>query len=245
MQFATRARGLGIAALAGVVLATVNPAAPPASAATPADRVIAIATAQLGDPWVWAATGPYAFDCSGLVIYSFQQAGYGSRIGDGKYRSAYAMLDWFRSRGLTSRTGQRGDLVVYGGGSHIGIYMGDGKVVSTLTSGVRIHGLYAVTASFTTFLKTGMSSGTTTTSSTSTASTSYSVYNNADHVRYTTASVNMRKGPSTAYASVGVLPAASKVLATKSARDGSGRIWYFVWSYAARKSVWVAGWYTR
>lgn len=250
MHVATRARSLGIAALAGVVLGTVNPAAPTASAASPADRVISIATAQLGDPWVWAASGPNAFDCSGLVIYSFRQAGYGARIGDGRYRSGYAMLSWFRSRGLTSSSGSRGDVVVYGGGSHVGIYLGNGKVISTLTSGVRIHGLYAVTARFTTFLKTGMSSGTATTASTTTstrvATTSgYSTYNNVDHVRYTTASVNMRTGPSSAYASVGVLPAGSKLLATKSARDSAGRIWYWVWSYAAHKSVWVAGWYTR
>ncbi len=243
MQVATRARGLGIAAIAGIVLATSNAAAPPpTAAATPADRVISIATAQLGDPWVYGATGPYSFDCSGLVIYAFRQAGYGAKVGDGKYRSAYAMYDWFRDRGLATRTGgQRGDLVVYGGGSHIGIYLGNGKVISTLTSGVRIHGLYAVTASFTAFLRTGMSGGTATTTTSSTSS----VRDIADHIRYTTAALNMRTGPSTGHASVGVLPSGSKLKATKAARDSAGRTWYFVWSYAAQRSVWVAGWYTR
>ncbi len=245
MQVATRARGLGFAAIAGVVLATSSAAAPAAvEAATPADKVISIAKAQLGDPWVYGATGPYSFDCSGLVIYSFKQAGYGSRIGDGKYRSAYALYDWFRDRGLATRSGgQRGDLVVYGGGSHVGIYLGDGKVISTLTSGVRIHGLYAVTASFTAFLRTGMSSGTATT--TATTSSSYTTRDIADHIRYTTASLHMRKGPSTSYASLGVLPSGSRLKATRSARDSLGRTWFFVWSYAAAKSVWVAGWYTR
>ncbi len=234
MQVAARARNLGLAVIAGVAL--TNPVAPaPAAAATPADKVIAIATAQLGDPWVWGATGPYSFDCSGLVIYAFRQAGYGSRIGDGKYRSAYAMYDWFRDRGLATRTGgQRGDLVVYGGGSHIGIYMGDGKVVSTLTSGVKIHGVYAVTASFTAFLKTGMSSGTTTT--TATATYTY---------RYTTANLRLRSGPSTSYSTLAILPSGSKVKVTKSARDSYGRTWYQVWSYAASRSGWVASWYTR
>ena len=247
MQVATRARGLGFAALAGVLLATVNPAPQPVAAATAADRVVNIALAQVGDPWVWAASGPNAFDCSGLVIYAYKQAGYGAAIGNGTYRSGYAMLTWARSRGMTSGTGRRGDVVVYGGGSHVGIYMGSGKVVSTLTSGVRVHGLYAVTARFTTFIRTSVGSGSATSSSTSSTSTSgsYSTYNNVDHIRYTTASINMRTGPSTSYRSVGVLPAGSKLLATRSARDSSGRIWYWVWSYAARKSVWVAGWYTR
>ena len=33
------------------------------------------ALTRLGDPYVWAAAGPHAFDCSGLVVWSFQQAG--------------------------------------------------------------------------------------------------------------------------------------------------------------------------
>ena len=173
MQVATRARNAGIGAIVGIAFITSAVAAPASvDAASPADKVIAIATAQLGKPWVYGAAGPNSFDCSGLVIYSFKQAGYGAVVGDGKYRSARALLDWFRSRGLaTTSGGQRGDLVIYGGGSHAGIYLGDGKVISTLTSGVRIHGLHAVTASFTAFLRTGMSSGTVSTTSTSTTTT--------------------------------------------------------------------------
>jgi uncharacterized protein YgiM (DUF1202 family) len=235
-------------ALAAAVLITSSAAAPaPAEAATPADKVISIARAQLGEPWVYGAEGPNAFDCSGLVIYAFKQAGYGARIGNGSYRSAAALYRYFRDRGLATRSNpQRGDLVVWGGGSHIGIYIGDGKAISTLTSGVRIHGVHAVTASFTAYLKTGMSGGTGTTTSTRTTTTTTSTVRDiTDHVRYTTASLNMRTGPSTSYRSVGVLSSGSKLLATKSARDSSGRTWYWVWSYAAGRSVWVAGWYTR
>jgi uncharacterized protein YycO len=46
---------------------------------------------------------------------------------------------------------------VWGGGTHIGIYIGHGKAISTLTSGVRVHGVHAVTARFTAYLHTGMS----------------------------------------------------------------------------------------
>ncbi len=50
-----------------------------------------------------------------------------------------------------------GDLVIWGGGTHVGIYIGNGKAISTLTNGVRIHGVFAVTARFTAYLHTGMS----------------------------------------------------------------------------------------
>jgi cell wall-associated NlpC family hydrolase len=38
------------------------------------------ALGQLGDPYVWGAVGPDAFDCSGLVVYSWGQAGYRVRV---------------------------------------------------------------------------------------------------------------------------------------------------------------------
>jgi hypothetical protein len=127
------------------------------AAATPADSVIALAKTKLGAPWRYGAIGPRAFDCSGLVYYTFSRTGNLWRIG-GRRMSAYAYYMYFRHRGLASRTGgRRGDLVVWGGGSHIGIYLGYGKAISTLTNGVRIHGIFAVRARFTAFLHTRMS----------------------------------------------------------------------------------------
>lgn len=149
-----------VVATAAVPAATVivEPAAQPVAAADAASRVIGIARAQVGDPWRYGATGPSSFDCSGLVTYAFRNAGQLARIGDGRYRSASALYGRFQRRGLTSRRGGRvGDLVVYGGGSHVGIYLGNGRVVSTLLSGVRVHGLTALHQSFTAFLHTGLS----------------------------------------------------------------------------------------
>ena len=129
-----------------------------AFAGSAAGAVIAIAKAQLGDPWRYGATGPNAFDCSGLVTYAFRHAGQLARIGGGGYRSASSLYAYFSRRGLASRHGGReGDLVIYGGGAHVGIYLGNGRVISTLRSGVRIHGLYAVYSGFTAFLHTGLS----------------------------------------------------------------------------------------
>jgi cell wall-associated NlpC family hydrolase len=151
-----RLRAAAFAALLSVlIIATGVPA--PAAASTPADSVIALAKTKLGAPWVHYAVGPRAFDCSGLVYYVFRRTGNLWRIG-GRRMSAYGYYMYFKHRGRASRYGGRpGDLVVWGGGSHIGIYLGHGKAISTLTNGVHIHGIYAVTARFTAFLHTRMS----------------------------------------------------------------------------------------
>lgn len=39
------------------------------------ERAISVASEQIGDPYVWGATGPSAFDCSGLTQYAFSAAG--------------------------------------------------------------------------------------------------------------------------------------------------------------------------
>ena len=147
-----------------VMAASIMGSAPaaPASAYTPPSPaagppIIRIAKAQVGDRYRYGAMGPSAFDCSGLVLYSFKAAGDYRAVGYGHYRSARSLYYWFRSRGLASRTGARpGDLVVWGGGSHIGIYIGNGYAVSTLTRGVRVHRVSALTTPFTAYLHTGM-----------------------------------------------------------------------------------------
>jgi cell wall-associated NlpC family hydrolase len=147
-------------ALAAAVLFTI---APSTSAATPtttteAQQIVRIAKAQLGDPWHYGAIGPKSFDCSGLVIYAYRKAGEGRVIRSSAIRSARALYLNFKRRGLASRTNPKiGDLVIWGGGSHVGIYIGRGKAISTLRNGVRVHGVFAVTARFTAYLHTGMS----------------------------------------------------------------------------------------
>jgi cell wall-associated NlpC family hydrolase len=147
-------------ALAGAVLFSIAPSTPAAATTTTteAQQIVRIAKAQIGDPWRYGASGPYAFDCSGLVIYAYRKAGDGAAIRAGTLRSARSIYRYFKSRGKASRTNPKiGDLVVWGYGSHIGIYIGNGKAISTLRSGVRVHGVYAVTARFTAYLHTGMS----------------------------------------------------------------------------------------
>jgi cell wall-associated NlpC family hydrolase len=146
-------------ALAGAVLFSLAPSTPAtATTATEAQQIVRIARAQIGDHWRYGAAGPRAFDCSGLVLYAFRHAGDARAIHTGYLRSARAIYRWFKAHGRASRINPRiGDLVVWGGGTHIGIYIGRGKAISTLRNGVHIHGVHAVTARFTAYLHTGMS----------------------------------------------------------------------------------------
>lgn len=146
---------LTLAAALAVVLATSGvPTATVRAANDQAEAVIGYALGHLGAPYVWGAAGPDTFDCSGFVYRAFKEAGELPLIG-GRRLTAAGYYKYFATRGLTSKTrGSRGDLVVYGGGTHIGIYLGDGKVVSALnpSQDVLVHGLNALHNSFTTFL---------------------------------------------------------------------------------------------
>lgn len=151
------ARALVPVALAAAVLFGLAPSTPAAAASTTteAQQIVRIAKGQLGDPWRYGAAGPRAFDCSGLVRYAFRAAGMGKAVHG---RSARAIYRWYKAHHLASRSNPRvGDLVIWGRGSHIGIYIGHGKAISTLRGGVRIHRVNAVTARFTAYLHTRMS----------------------------------------------------------------------------------------
>ena len=145
--------------LAGAVLFTLAPtgAAPVAAAGPKTEaRGSSDLREQLGDPWRYGATGPSAFDCSGLVIYSYKRAGGPQGHRRRKLRSARALYKYFKAKGLADRKNPKpGDLVIWGGRTHVGIYIGKGTI-STLTNGVRIHKVHAVTAKFTAYLHTGM-----------------------------------------------------------------------------------------
>ena len=130
---------LPIALLLGLILATTVPVAA-ADGATDYQKVFAVAKAQLTDPWKHYAKGPHKFDCVGFVWFVYNENGLKSRIGG--YRGVKSYYNWFRSRGLVSRSNpKRGDLIVWGRFKHIGMYIGDGKAISALINpyGVKIH----------------------------------------------------------------------------------------------------------
>ena len=218
---------------------------PARTTTTRAAQVIAIAKSKLGARWVYGATGPGVFDCSGLVIYSFRKAGVASVVGLGRYRSVRALYAWFRGRGLASRTnGRPGDLVIWGGGTHIGIYLGNGMAISTLLNGVRVHSIWATTARFTAFLHTGLA--TTAAAAVARSATATVAVAKAASVtarRVTTAALRVRSGPSTTSRVLFTLAGHAKVGVVGVAKDHAGRTWYRV--LVGGRPGWLAGWYTR
>ena len=138
------------ALLAGLMMITATPVA---AGSSQADKVIDTAKSKIGSKWVHYAKGPNTFDCVGLVWYAFKKNDLATKIGG--YRSVKGYFNWFRDRGLVSSTGRRGDLVVWGKMQHIGINLGDGKSISALTTGVRVHPTKGyLTIGFKAFLRT-------------------------------------------------------------------------------------------
>jgi cell wall-associated NlpC family hydrolase len=156
-SFRPRLRALIPAAIALAFFLGLVPATPVAAAKpTEAAQIIAIARHQLGHRFRFGAVGPKYFDCSGLVIYAYRKAGDGKVLGR-NHRTVGQLYRWFKTHGLANRRNpQLGDLVVWGGNRHIGIYIGQGRVISALTRGVVIHRISAFRLPFTAYLHTGM-----------------------------------------------------------------------------------------
>jgi hypothetical protein len=226
-----------MAATTFVTVAPAVPSGPAAAADTPADAVIAIARSKIGARYSYGHAGPTAFDCSGLVIYSFRKAGYAAAVGNGRYRSAMAMYRWFRLRGLSGRTNPRpGDVVVWGAGRHVGIYVGHGRAISALLSGVRLHGVTAVVDRFTAYLHTGMDTPVAAAAGATTSA-------KAPATRRTTAAVKLRDGVGMTHHVLTVLPRNTQFAVLASHADASRRTWYQV--RIGTRLGWVAGWLTR
>jgi cell wall-associated NlpC family hydrolase len=111
---------------------TATPTATPTATATAtndaAQTAVDTALAQLGDPYVWGAGGPDAFDCSGLTQYAYAAVGvtlpHSSRI-QSTMGTPVSRADL-----------QPGDLVFfYSPVSHVGMYIGQGKMVHASTFG--------------------------------------------------------------------------------------------------------------
>lgn len=118
------------------------------------DRMVRVARGQVGEPYRLGAQGPTVFDCSGLVWFAFRAAHIARWIG-GSRRSAEGYEAWGRAhdRFFSRKDPRRGDLVFWGGGTHIGIYLGGGRVISAVRRGVRIHRLRDFSAPYTGFVR--------------------------------------------------------------------------------------------
>jgi cell wall-associated NlpC family hydrolase len=87
-----------------------------------------IAMGKIGSPYVWAGSGPDTFDCSGLVMWSFAQAGR-----SGLPHSTYSLINMGVEVPLDQL--QVGDLVFPSHIGHVGIYVGNNSFVHAPSSG--------------------------------------------------------------------------------------------------------------
>lgn len=101
------------------------------SAAGRAKAAVAFALAQLGEPYVYGGAGPNSWDCSGLMMKAWAAAGVtiprvvGPQMAAGKKIPLSAV--------------KPGDLVAYGDMSHIGMVLGNGKVVHAPRPGKNVE----------------------------------------------------------------------------------------------------------
>lgn len=97
-----------------------------------AAAAVAAARSALGRPYVWGANGPHGFDCSGLMQWSYQQAGVGLPRTSQAQRSAGRQVPLSQAR--------PGDLVLYrSDASHVGMYVGNGQVIHAPHPGAAVR----------------------------------------------------------------------------------------------------------
>ncbi|MFH9265636.1 NlpC/P60 family protein [Streptomyces sp. NPDC017546] len=100
--------------------------------AAKAEKVLAFARAQIGKPYVWGATGPSSYDCSGLTQAAWREAGVTLP------RTTWDQVE-VGTRVATSDL-QPGDLVFfYDDISHVGIYKGDGMMIHAPKPGANVR----------------------------------------------------------------------------------------------------------
>ena len=108
------------------------------SANTKLQRAVSIALGQQGVPYVFGGSSPSGFDCSGLVYYSYRNAGLSV------YRTTAA---GFYSISTPTSSPKVGDMVFFkntykAGISHIGLYMGNGRFIAASGNKVQISSVY-------------------------------------------------------------------------------------------------------
>ncbi|WP_055551628.1 C40 family peptidase [Streptomyces kanamyceticus] len=101
------------------------------------EAAISYAMSHLGDPYVWGGNGPHGWDCSGLVMAAYRQAGVSlPRVADAQYRA---------TRSLSRGELRRGDLVFWSGNGsssgihHVAIYLGGGQYLEAPRPGKSVR----------------------------------------------------------------------------------------------------------
>ncbi len=86
------------------------------------ERALRAALSRRGYPYVWGAAGPRAFDCSGLVLWAYEQVGI--------HLDHFTGDQWQEGEHISRSQLQPGDLVFFFPDiSHVGMYIGNGLMV--------------------------------------------------------------------------------------------------------------------
>lgn len=104
------------------------------------EQIVQAVKAHLGQPYVYGAEGPSAFDCSGLVQYALEHLGVKSVP-----RTSEDQWGWSKLSSVKYANLQPGDLIFSnwpGDGAppgHVAVYAGNGKLIEAPRPGVPIH----------------------------------------------------------------------------------------------------------
>ena len=112
-----------------------TPTPPPPTSHGGVSAVLDYARAQIGKPYLWGAEGPDSFDCSGLTMRAWQQAGVNL--------SHYTGAQWGETTRVPISELQPGDLVFYGSSGesshHVGLYVGGDQMIEAPHAGANVR----------------------------------------------------------------------------------------------------------
>jgi peptidoglycan DL-endopeptidase CwlO len=101
--------------------------------ATQAEKAVAFAYSKLGCPYVYGGTGPCAdgYDCSGLTMSAWAAAGVSI--------PRTSEEQWAELPHVSTADMQPGDIMVFNGAGHVGIYVGDNKLIDAPQPGMDVE----------------------------------------------------------------------------------------------------------
>ena len=116
---------------------------PPVPVKTREEKIVESANRYQGVPYVYGGTTPDGFDCSGFTSYVYREA-LGQEIG----RTTWAQMA--TGQQISTAEAQVGDVLVFFGGNHVGIYLGNGQFIHAPQPGevVSVSSLTTMPADF-------------------------------------------------------------------------------------------------
>jgi cell wall-associated NlpC family hydrolase len=112
--------------------ASSTPLGPPPPVGSGASGAVQAAESRLGDWYQWGATGPNTFDCSGLVMWAYEQVGISL--------PHYSGAQYSDTTHIPMSDLQPGDLVFFSDpGEHVAMYIGNGEIIEAPHTGAQVH----------------------------------------------------------------------------------------------------------